>query len=99
MGIEAAATGHTLSAGERLILCGGPALYLTAMALLRSAGAGHFTDRVVVTRLATAVAFVVIWLVGGALSPQAVAVLMAVVAIGAGIAIGRTWRLLGVATT
>jgi hypothetical protein len=50
-------------------------------------------------RLGTAVAFIVIWLAGGALSPQAVAVLMAVVAIGAGIAIGRTWRLLGVATT
>ena len=92
LAIEAAAAGHALSDGERLILCGGPALYLTAMALLRSAGAGHFTDRVVVTRLATAVAFVVIWLVGGALSPQAVAVLMAVIAVGAGIAIGRAWR-------
>ena len=73
-------------------MCGGPALYLTAMALLRSAGAGHFTDRVVLIRLATAVAFVVIWLAGGALSPQAVTVLMAAVAVGAGIAIGRAWR-------
>ena len=48
LAIEAAAAGHALSDGERLILCGGPALYLTAMALLRSAGAGHVTDRVVV---------------------------------------------------
>jgi low temperature requirement protein LtrA len=92
LAIEAAAAGHALSDGERLILCGGPALYVTAMALLRSAGAGHVTDRVVVTRLATAVAFLVIWLAGGALSPQALAVLMAVMAVGAGIAIGRAWR-------
>jgi low temperature requirement protein LtrA len=91
LAIEAAAAGHALRDGQRLILCGGPALYLTAMALLRSAGAGHFTDRVVVIRLATAVAFIVIWLAGGALSPQAVAVLMAVIAVGAGIAIGRVW--------
>jgi hypothetical protein len=62
------------------------------MALLRSAGAGHFTDRVVVIRLATAAAFIVIWLAGGALSPQAVAVLMAAVAVGAGVVIGRAWR-------
>jgi low temperature requirement protein LtrA len=92
LAIEAAAAGHALVDGQRLILCGGPALYLTAMALLRSAGAGHFTDRVVVIRLATAIAFIVIWLAGGALSPQAVAVLMAVIAVGAGIAIGRAWR-------
>jgi hypothetical protein len=59
---------------------------------LRSAGAGHFTDRVVVIRLATALAFIVIWLAGGALSPQAIAVLMAFIAVGAGIAIGRAWR-------
>jgi hypothetical protein len=45
LAIEAAAAAHELSDGERLILCGGPALYLRAMALLRSAGAGHFTDR------------------------------------------------------
>jgi hypothetical protein len=36
-------------------------VYLPAMALLRSAGAGHFLDHVVI-RLATAVAFAVIWL-------------------------------------
>jgi low temperature requirement protein LtrA len=95
LAIEAAAGGHALADGERLILCGGPALYLTAMALLRSAGAGHFTDRVVMDRLATAGAFVVIWLAGGALSPQAVSVLMAVIAVGAGIAIGRAWKSIG----
>jgi low temperature requirement protein LtrA len=95
LAIEAAAGGHALADGERLILCGGPALYLTAMALLRSAGAGHFTDRVVMVRLATAGAFVVIWLAGGALSPQAVTVLMAVIAVGAGIAIGRAWKSIG----
>ncbi len=99
LAIEAAAAGHPLSDGERLVLCGGPALYLTAMALLRSAGAGHITDRVVLARLGTAVAFIVIWLAGGALSPQAVSVLMAVIAVGAGIAIGRAWRLLGTAGT
>src|SRR5215212_6293368 len=92
LAIDAATAGHALADSERLILCGGPALYLTAMALLRSAGAGHFSDRVVVIRLATAVAFIVIWLAGGALSPQAVAVLMAVIAVGAWIAIGRAWR-------
>ena len=95
LAIEAAAAGHALSDGERLILCGGPALYLTAMALLRSAGAGHITDRVVLVRLGTAVAFIVIWLAGGALSPQAVTVLMAVVAVGAGIAIGRASEAVG----
>jgi low temperature requirement protein LtrA len=92
LAIEAAGAGHALAGGQRLILCGGPALYLTAMALLRSAGAGHFTDRVVVIRLATALAFIVIWLAGGALSPPAIAVLMAFIAVGAGIAIGRAWR-------
>jgi low temperature requirement protein LtrA len=91
LAIEAAAAGHALSDGERLLLCGGPALYLAAMALLRSAGAGHITDRVVVIRLVTVVAYIVIWLAGGALSPQAVTVLMAAVAVGAGIAIGRAW--------
>ena len=35
LAIEAAAAGHSLSDGERLILCGGPALYLVAMAILR----------------------------------------------------------------
>jgi hypothetical protein len=69
------------------------------MAPLRSAGAGHFTDRVVLVRLGTAVAFVVIWLAGGALSPQAVAVLMAAAAIGASIAVARAWTLLGTAGT
>jgi low temperature requirement protein LtrA len=94
--IEAAAAGHALTNGERLVLCGGPALYLVAMALLRSAGAGHLTDRVVLVRLGTAVGFIVIWLAGGALSPQATAVLMAAVAVGAGIAIGHAWRLIDV---
>jgi low temperature requirement protein LtrA len=94
LAIEAAAAGDALSDGERPILCGGPALYLTAMALLRSAGAGHITDRVVLVRLGTAVAFIVIWLAGGPLSPEVVTTLIAAVAIGAGIAIGRAWRLL-----
>jgi hypothetical protein len=69
------------------------------MPLLSSAGTGHFTDRVVLVWLGTAVAYVVIWLAGGALSPQAVAVLMADVAIGAGIAIAQAWTLLGTAGT
>jgi low temperature requirement protein LtrA len=99
LAIEAAAEGYALSDGERLILCGGPALYLTAMALLRSVGAGHLTDRVVSIRLGTAVAFIVIWLAGDALSPQAVAVLMAAVAVGAGFAIRNAWRLPGAAAT
>jgi len=92
LAVEAAAAGHALSDGERLILCGGPSLYLTAMALLRSAGAGRITDRVVLVRLGTAVAFMVIWLAGEALSPESVTTLMAIVAIAAGIAIGRAWR-------
>jgi low temperature requirement protein LtrA len=95
LAIEAAATGHPLADGERLVLCGGGALYLAAMALLRSAGAGHVADPVVVTRLGTAVVFIVVWLAGGALSPPALAVLMAVLAVGAGITISRAWRLLG----
>jgi low temperature requirement protein LtrA len=95
LAIEAAATGHPLGDGERFILFGGGALYLTAMALLRSAGAGHLTDRVVLVRLGTGVVFIVVGLAGGALSAQALAVLMAVLAVGAGMAIGRAWRLLG----
>jgi low temperature requirement protein LtrA len=99
LAIEAAAAGHGLSAGERLILCGGPALYLAAMALLRSAGAGHITDRVVLVRLAAAFVFIAIALAGGALSPEVLAVLLAVVAVGAGVAIGRAWSSLGTAAT
>ena len=99
LAIEAAATGHTLSAGERLILCGGPALYLAAMALLRSAGAGHVTDRVVLVRLGAALLFIAIAVGGDMLSPEVLAVLVAVVAVGAGIAIGRAWSSLGTAST
>ena len=99
LAIEAAAAGHTLSAGERLILCGGPALYLAAMALLRSAGAGHITDRVVLVRLGAALLFIVIALAGAVLSPEVLAVLVAAVAVGAGIAIGRAWSSLGTAST
>jgi low temperature requirement protein LtrA len=99
LAIEAAATGHMLSAGERLILCGGPALYLAAMALLRSAGAGHITDRIVLVRLGAAVLFIALALAGGLLSPEVLAVLVAVVAVGAGIAIGRAWSSLGPTST
>jgi hypothetical protein len=60
------------------------------MALLRSAGAGHLIDRVVLIRLGIAAAFIVVW-IGGALSPQAVTSLMAAVAVGAGLAIERAW--------
>ena len=92
LAIEAAATGHELSDGARLILCGGGALYLAAMGLLRSAGAGHITDRVVLVRLGAAFLFIGIALASGALAPEVLAVLIAVVAVGAGVAIGRAWR-------
>jgi hypothetical protein len=60
------------------------------MALLRPAGAGHLTDRIVSTRLGTAAAFVVVWLGGGALSPQVVTILIAAFANGEGAVIGHT---------
>ncbi|HZG69063.1 MAG TPA: low temperature requirement protein A, partial [Herpetosiphonaceae bacterium] len=99
LAIEAATTGHTLSDVARLILCGGGALYLAAMGLLRSAGAGHVTDRVVLVRLGAAFLFIAIALASGALSPEILTVLVAVVAVGAGIAIGRVWSSLGAAST
>ena len=99
LAIEAATAGHTLSTGERLFLCGGPALYLGAMALLGSAGAGHFTDRVVLVRLGAALPFIAIALAGAVLSPEVLTVLVAVVPVGAGIAIGRAWSSLGTAST
>ena len=81
----------TRSDGERLILCGGPALYLVAMALLRRR-APAISRIVVVVRLATAVAFIVIWLAGGRCRRRQCTVLMAAVAVGAGVVIGRAWR-------
>jgi hypothetical protein len=52
-----------------------------------------------VTSLWTAVAFIVFWLAGGFLSPQAVTVLIAALAVGACIGIWRAWRLLRAAAT
>jgi hypothetical protein len=92
LAIEAAATGHALSAGERLILCGGPALYLAAMALLRSAGAGHITDRVVLLRLGAAFVFVALGFAGAMLSAQVITVLVATVSVATGALIVPAWR-------
>jgi len=69
------------------------------MGLLRSAGAGHITDRVVLVRLGAAFLFIAIALASGAQSPEVLTVLVAVVAVGAGIAIGRVWSSLGAAST
>ena len=92
LAIEAAAAGHPLSAGERVLLCGGPALYLAAMALLRAMGAGHLTDRVVLFRLAIAAVFIVIALIGGGVPPQIITPALATIAAVAGAAIALAWR-------
>jgi low temperature requirement protein LtrA len=92
LAIESAATGHDLDTPERLILCGGPALYLTAMAVLRSAGAGHITDPVVLFRLAAAMLLLVIGLAGGSLAAEAITFIVAAIAVGAGIAIHVVWE-------
>lgn len=91
LAIEAAASGHALSAGERLILCGGPGLYLGATALLRSAGAGHISDHVVLVGLAAAFLFIAIALASRAVSPEVLTVLVTSVAVVTGISIGWAW--------
>ena len=92
LAIAAAAEGHSLPLTERLILCGGPALYLTAMALLRSAGAGHITDRVVLTRLAAAAVLLALGVAGEGVSPALLTVSIAAIGIAAGFAIALAWR-------
>jgi low temperature requirement protein LtrA len=89
--IEAAAEGHALATSERLLLCGGPALYLVSMALLRAAGAGHITDRVVLTRVAAAGAFLLVGVAGVMLSPETIAVIVALIAVVAGTIGALTW--------
>jgi low temperature requirement protein LtrA len=98
LAIEAAAAGHPLAGGERLLLCGGPALYLAAMALLRAMGAGHLTDRVVLIRLALAVVFLVIALGSGPWRPEFITLAVAAIAVGSGVVISRAWRMMPAAT-
>ncbi|MDQ3226203.1 MAG: low temperature requirement protein A [Chloroflexota bacterium] len=99
LAIEAAEAGHGFPLAERLILCGGPALYVASMALLRAAGAGHITDRVVLIRLGTAIVSLVVGFLGGGLAPELFTVIVAAIAIAAGLAISAVWRTAPAATT
>ncbi|MBA2596897.1 MAG: low temperature requirement protein A [Chloroflexia bacterium] len=99
LAIEAAEAGHGFPLAERLILCGGPALYVASMALLRAAGAGHITDRVVLIRLGTAIVSLVVGFLGGGLAPELFTVIVAAIAIAAGLAISAVWRTAPAVTT
>jgi low temperature requirement protein LtrA len=92
LAIQAAEDEHTFASGERLILCGGSALYLAAMALLRAATAGSLRDPVALGRLATAALIVVLGVVGTALSPAALTIAVAAVAVGAWFVIRLAWQ-------
>lgn len=89
--IAAANTGHAFPPGERLVLCGGLALYLTAMALLHAAGAGRLGDPVALARIATAVVVLLIGVFGGGLAPETLTVIVALTGIAAGFGISRAW--------
>jgi low temperature requirement protein LtrA len=90
--IEAANAGHGFPTGERLILCGGFALYLAAMALLHATSVGRLTDPIALARLATALLVLGLGAVGGGLAPETLTASIAAVAVIAGVAIGLTWR-------
>lgn len=90
--IEAANVGHGFPTGERLILCGGLALYLTAMALLHATDAGRLSDPITLARLGTAAVAMVIGLAGGGLTPETLTVLLAAIGVTAGAGISYAWR-------
>lgn len=92
LAIAASDAGRGFPAGERLIFCGGFALYLAAMAVLRAADAGSLSDRIALVRLATAGIVFVIGLGGGDLSPEVVTVAVAAIAAGAGVMGRFAWR-------
>ncbi|MGH2616789.1 MAG: low temperature requirement protein A [Thermomicrobiales bacterium] len=92
LAIEAAESSHGFPITERLILCGGFALYLAALALLRAAEAGSFTDRIALMRLATAAVIVALGISGAALSPEILTLVMAAITVGAGSLIRFAWR-------
>lgn len=92
LAIEASEADHGFPTGERLILCGGFALYLAAMALLRAADAGNLVDRITLVRLATAGAILILGIAGGALPPEIITVAVAAIAVGAGILARLAWR-------
>jgi low temperature requirement protein LtrA len=77
----AARTGNvgTLRAGERAALCGGPAVFLTAIGIIHLVNVRHARDATSWARLAAAVALVLVTVFGAALSPLAVAALLLVV--------------------
>jgi low temperature requirement protein LtrA len=94
LAIEAASTEHGYPTADRLILCGGFALFLAAMALLRAADAGNLWDRVALVRFMTAIAILSLGLAGGSLSPEAVTAGAAAIAIAAWFAARAAWRAL-----
>jgi low temperature requirement protein LtrA len=95
LAIAAGVSGDAFAAGERLVLCGGLALYLAAMALLRATDAGRLTDPVAIVRLATAAVILAVGLVGGGLSPATLTVVVAVIAVAAGIVTRFAWGAVG----
>jgi low temperature requirement protein LtrA len=80
--IEAANAGHGFPLLERLILCGGLALYLAAMAIIHATGVGWLSDPIAVARLVNAAAVLIIGIVGGNLAPEALISTIAAVTIG-----------------
>lgn len=90
--IEAANDGHGLPDGERLILCGGLALYLAAMALLHTTAVGRLTDPVAVARFVTAIIALALGIAGGGLPAEVLTAAIAAVAVAAGAVIALAWR-------
>jgi low temperature requirement protein LtrA len=66
----------TLSAGERAALCGGPAVFLTAIGIIHLVNVRHARDATSWARLAAALALVLVSVFGGSLSPLGVAALL-----------------------
>lgn len=74
----AARTGNagTLRAGERAALCGGPALFLSAIGIIHLVNVRHARDATSWARLAAAVALVLVAVFGASASPLDVAALL-----------------------
>jgi low temperature requirement protein LtrA len=92
LAIEAAEAGHGFPMGERLILCGGFALFLAAMALLRAADAGSFADRIALGRLTTAALILLLGILAGGLSPEVTTVAIAAITVVAAALIRAAWQ-------
>lgn len=94
LAIEAASGADDYPTADRLVLCGGVALFLAAMAVLRGADAGSLWEGIALVRLGAAVAVLLLGLTGGSLSPEVVTVSAAAIAILAWFAARAAWRAL-----